>query len=505
MKMKKSFGAISLALLGILALASCNNSSKASDPTDGKTQAPASEISKPTESKPTGTVEPSSPLEKEIRTSYFSSISLDTTKVKTLFYLGDEFNSDGIQVKNNFVRVYTDNSRDSESRDAVNVSIDSSEVDLNNTGTYPVTVSSRYGTTIRKQIYNVVVKSNPYDDIKGFSYFAGLSVKYQGDNDFEKTYKVQDLFSKNDLSLVSKVRIVNIDEEGNKTESDSPFLKSYLTIDISAIPVDSNGKLTTRGTFPIKYSYVQTLEIDGKEVDNLIECFTYIHVINPVTSIEKVSTNDTTLEATIKSFDFSNWKFKITREIGSPEEISYSDDLFTVDGLNQYVPGDQTAKITLKENALITINVPVKITNSSLYNIVLDLDLSYNMAVSNKERTQIDEAGYCFGSGINRDEKSRIFDGTAFSIRTKVDTYNNGGSFEIEMPMSGKLLIFIASTGDDIRPVSITHNDELYGEILTGGKDQASKCEIEISEAGTYKFTCAKTFYVYGVIIATER
>ena len=72
------------------------------------------------------------------------------------------------------------------------------------------------------------------------------------------------------------------------------------------------------------------------------------------------------------------------------------------------------------------------------------------------------------------------------------------------MPKAGKLLIFLSSTSDDSRPVSITHNDELYGEVYAVN-NQPGKCEIDIEEAGTYRFTCAKTIYVYGVIVATER
>ncbi len=501
MKMKKSFGAISLALLGLLALASCNN------PTDSK-QAPTNSPTVPT-SKPTSTS--TAPAEKEVKTSYFSSISIDTTKVKTLFYFGESFNCDGIKVTNNFVQVFTDNTRESFSNDAVNVSIDSSEVDLNNVGTYPVTVSSRYGTTIRKQTYKIVVKANPYDDVKGLTYFSGLNVKYQGENDFEKTYKVQEKFSLNDLSLISKVRKVIIDENGNKTEEDVNISIRNLTIDTSSIPVDSNGRFTTRGTFPIKYKYIQKLNIDGKEIENKIESFTYITVINPVTGIEKVSSNDTTLEATIKSFDLSKWKFRISREIGDSEEVSYSKELFTVDGLNQYVPGNQEAIVTLKENATISINVPVTIIKSSLYNIVLDLDLNKGLptgagGITDTERTQLDQNGYCFGTGTYRENKSNSCDGTYFSVRTKVDAASKGSSFEVNMPKAGKLLIFIGSTGDDARPVSVTHNDELYTEIVTlSGKNSIIKHEIEISESGIYKFTCAKTIYVYGVIIATER
>lgn len=514
MKIKKSIKIISLSLLSVLALAACNNTDNGSSGSNSNTTVSPTTA---TSNTATGTATSTKPM-KTVVSSYFSSISLDTSNVQNVFYFGDKFNSDGLSVKNNFVQVFSDNTRSSISYTAENFSVDSSEVDLNKVGTYPVTVTSRSGTTIRKQSYNVVVKSNPYDDVKGLSYFSGLEVKYSGEDQFEKTYKVQDSFSIDNISLVAKVRKVTIDENGEKVETDANMRTSNLTIDTSNIPVDSNGKLTTRGVFQIKYSYIQKLTINGKEVQNKIETFTLIHVTNPVTSIEKVSTNDTTFEASIKQFDLSNWKFKITREIGEPEVVNYSSDLFSIDGLNQYVPGNQTGLVRLLENTLITYSVPVKVTDSNTYNIYQGLNLNYGMeytekedgsklytALTSNERAQLDEAGYCYGNVITREDKVRTCEGTVFTIRSKVEANSKGAYFEVNMPKAGKLLIFLSSTGDDSRPVSITHNDELYGEVYAVNKDQPVKCEIDIEEAGTYKFTCAKTIYVYGVIVATER
>ncbi len=542
MKIKKSIKIISLSLLSVLALAACNNTDNGSSGSNSNTT-----VSPTTATSNTAT---STKPMKTVVSSYFSSISLDTSNVQNVFYFGDKFNSDGLSVKNNFVQVFSDNTRSSISYTAENFSVDSSEVDLNKVGTYPVTVTSRSGTTIRKQSYNVVVKSNPYDDVKGLSYFSGLEVKYSGEDQFEKTYKVQDSFSMDNISLVTKVRKVTIDENGEKVETDVNMRTSYLTIDTSNIPVDSNGKLTTRGVFQIKYSYIQKLTINGKEVQNKIETFTLIHVTNPVTSIEKVSTNDTTFEASIKQFDLSNWKFKITREIGEPEIVNYSSDLFTSAGINQYVEGDQVCTVALKESPAYIVGVPVKVTESSKYNISI-VNKLYSCEVKaetleledkdekkyffdeekgrwwriNKKTgengeilkeieesdeksftsyTKMDEDGYCYGKNFTSKVKPNTCDGTSLLIRTKVEANSKGAYFEVNMPKAGKLLIFLSSTGNDSRPVSITHNDELYGEVYAVN-NQPVKCEIDIEEAGTYRFTCAKTIYVYGVIVATER
>lgn len=516
MKILKKLGIISMTFGCILAFASCGNNTPL-------------ESSSSNGSSSTLETKPSEPIEeetKEMVSKRFSSISIDYSNAKTVYYFGEEFSDEGLIVTNNFVCTYVDGSRKSKSEPTELFSIDTSEVDFNTIGTYPVKISSRVGTTINERSYNIVVKSNPFDDVKDLIYFGGLSIKYMAEDTFNKTYKVQDKFNFSSSLFKASVHVVKIDAEGNKTELDQDVPSTSLTIDTTNVPVDKNGNLTTRGVFIVKYSFIQKLTIEGKQVDNKIESFTYVTVVNPVTNIEKISVDDTTFEATIKNLDLSKWRFRITREIGAPEEIQYSDELFTVVGLNQYIPMEQEAQITLNENPEKILRVKVKIVESSLYNILLQVDLNkgmekldvnndpildaegkptYNTPVTTTTRTQIDSDGYCFGTAITREIKARNCDGIAFSVRTKVDLSSKGGSFEIVMPKAGKILIFVGSTGDDARPINVSLNDESIEEIVAKIKDVPTRYEIDINESGTVSFTGEKQFYVFGAIIVLER
>ncbi len=522
MKIKKKIGIISMALGCILAVASCGNTT----PTDVSSTTQGTSVPSQTTSTKPSTPSSSTTQGVQLLSTRFSSISVDYSNVKTLYYFGEEFSSEGLVVKNNFVKNYSNGKRESYSEETELYSIDTSEVDFNTVGVYPVTISSRVGSVINMRSYNVVVKANPFDDVKNLSYFGGLNIEYITGDSFNKTYKVQDKFNFSSSLVKASIHVVKIDAEGNKTENDATTNPQALTIDTSNVPVDSNGYLTTRGTFIIKYSFTQKLTIDGIEVENKIESFTYVTVDNPVTNIEKISVDDTTFEATITSLDLSKWKFRVTREIGEPEEIYYSKDLFTVTGLNQYIPMEQEAQITLNESPEQIVKVKVTITPSSLYNIFLQLDLNkgmekvdvngdpvldtegnptYNTPFTNTTRTQVDSDGYCYGTNIVREIKPRNCDGIGFSVRVKVELSSKSGAFEVVMPKAGKILIFVASTGDDARPVNVSLNDESITEIVAKTKDVPTRYEIDVKEAGTISFTGEKQFYVYGAIIVTER
>ena len=112
MKIKKSIKIISLSLLSVLALAACNNTDNGSSGSNSNTT-----VSPTTATSNTAT---STKPMKTVVSSYFSSISLDTSNVQNVFYFGDKFNSDGLSVKNNFVQVFSDNTRSSISYTAEN-------------------------------------------------------------------------------------------------------------------------------------------------------------------------------------------------------------------------------------------------------------------------------------------------------------------------------------------------------------------------------------------------
>ena len=85
--------------------------------------------------------------------AHLSSIIIDTSKAKTVFFLGEEFTTDGVSITANFLN----DENKLGSIQTTDFTVDTKEVDMFNVGTYSVTIIYRYKDTVVKQKYEISI------------------------------------------------------------------------------------------------------------------------------------------------------------------------------------------------------------------------------------------------------------------------------------------------------------------------------------------------------------
>ncbi|MGM9970058.1 MAG: hypothetical protein ACI35S_06660 [Anaeroplasma sp.] len=456
---------------------------------------------------------------KDIR---FSSVSVNTSKAKTVFYLGEEFTYEGLVVTTNFL-VFENGVRvDSLSYETKNYSIDYSEVNLNAVGEYPVIISYRDGTNVKTTSYTVSVKTALFETTPNITYKAGVKIGFTAANSSDpliKTIYVKDAYTFNVSQLSYELFTKTNDENCIAELTSEKIATRFISIDNFTTNLDVNKV----GTYTIRFTYkCDNVFIGDEEYENVVNSFVLVNVINPVTAIEKVSTNDTDIISSADKLDLSNWQFKVTRKVDVGEEIiNYSDSLFILSGLNKYVTGSQTAVLTFRESTedgdFLKVEVPVNVIESTTYNIYVYKDIVLGMTPiynesneingydikTDSERVSLDENNIIYAQNITREFKVRECDGLNFSIRTK---FNDSTSyFEINMANPGKIVLY-ASTSGDVKSFSVINEDgdSVFEDTLTI-KDIPERFEIVINEAGIYRIKCSSTMYVNGCVVAIEK
>ena len=121
--------------------------------------------------------------------AHLSSITIDTSKDKTVFFLGEAFTTDGITITANFLN----DDRKLGSLVTTDFTVDTKEVDMYNIGTYQVTIIYRYKDTVQKQKYSINVVSSVFESTPILEYFAGLEATF-ADNSRIKNYLLDDKY-----------------------------------------------------------------------------------------------------------------------------------------------------------------------------------------------------------------------------------------------------------------------------------------------------------------------
>ncbi len=460
-----------------------------------------------------------------------NQINIDTTNTQTVFYVGDKFNYDNLIVNRTFLRI-TDDSEEkilqNDLNDSTKVySVDYSEVDMNHIGTYFVYISVRYGDTVRRDNYKVQVLSSKFETTPNLEYNAGLSVKYSDDTRF-KEYLIDDEIDVNDLVSGLKFNLIKrkVNADGTSSVEQEPVSLSASDVEVDSSSIDS----TEVGTYMIKVKYKgQKLTIDGKEYDNDLTSYVLVNVINPVTSIKKVSSGDNEFPAQFNDLDLSGWLIEIKRERREAETVNFSYDLFDVSGISPFVSSNQTAHLVLKEDTTQKLDVAIKVKASTEYNIVSGYSFTRDKdgtTISSADsevvtaQTQLDASGYFYAKDMKRDpSKTCKADGLSFSCRITM----KGATFDVKMPKAGKIIIYATSTdgtGSDVeREVAIHRllNDDINytkaefdEEYLIDSKytDSAwangctpTRLVFDVEKPGIYQFT--GNVYIVGAVAAT--
>lgn len=438
-----------------------------------------------------------------------------TTNTKTVFYVGEEFDSTGLVVKATYV-----NEGKRTDKEITNYSLDSSAFDSRAVGSADILVSYREGGVVVSSYYTVKIKSSLFESTAGLTYAAGLKAtftKAESDNPLVKTMDLKTPYTFNP-SLLNYTLVENtVGNDGSIVAVEKQITSRSVVVTQS---IDTNKV----GVYAVKITYTgPKVNVGGVEYDNKVTSFVLVNVRNTATAITKTSTDDTTFEASTDVLDVSAWKFKITRKVDDGEEIvNFNDDMFTVEGVNPLVAGDYVATVKLKalsdSGTTISTKVNVKIVESTKYNIVIETDLEHHVTLgegtSSFTTTDLVTGGVLTHSGktekegqypVKTDEKT----GTNCYGWLKVDSIAKNSYLTFHMNKPGVIVIFVSTNAaGDVRGFSLTCEAAEYEMkySTTAVQQTPTRYEFVVSEAGDYVFTAdEKTVNVHGFIIAVGK
>ncbi|MBQ9448537.1 MAG: bacterial Ig-like domain-containing protein [Acholeplasmatales bacterium] len=497
----------------VAALASCGgNNQPTTASTAPITTSPVQTISETDEKYPTVSADGVS-----AEAGKLIQIFADTTNAKKVFYVGDTFSSEGLVVKATY---YNETTSQRTTKEVTGYTLDASGFNSDAVGSSQILVSYREGGEVVNTYYTVQIKLSLFESTQDITFVSGLDVEFNTAVSTDKLVKTIDLntnyaFAKSNLKY--KLYTTTTSAEGN----------TVAVEDITSRDVEIEQAINVNkvGVYMVKVTYTgNNVTIGGKTYENKVTAFVLVNVVNPVTAIQKVSTGDTTFEATPDKLDLSNWEIKITRKVNAGEEIvHFNDKDFVLSGVNLLVVGEQTASIVYKELAengtTIMCEVPVTVNESSKYDILINDNIE-TLAKAGTPAADGAPTPYTFEGeeldfltaqniGIQL-EKKRSSDGLEFSGFIKVDGAAKKSFVKIHMEKGGKLVLFVSSNGDDAR-TCILENEELeYEEKRTTPdgstyKQQPQRFEY-VLEAGDYLFYAeGGTVNIHGFILATEK
>lgn len=545
MKLKR-IGLIALSISSLFAVAACS-SGESSTTTTTPTTTPTQVVTN-NEVYPDVTLAGNTGEYREV----YSSFTVNSDNVKKIFYLGDSFETTGLKVIRNYLLYNKDGSRadlPAKQYETNEYSIDSSEVDMNTVGKYPVYVTCRVGTSTNTDKYEIEVRSSIFESSPGLEYISGVDVSYTDDT-MVKTYTVQnggnpiDL-TKNDL----KIRIHKKTIASDLTATDQIIAtdETKVSYDFTKINKDAVGSYMIKVT----YDGGKVTAADGKEYDNKVVSYVLVYVKNDPVSISAGGINKDTFNQTIDGIDLSNWKIRITREVGY-EIVKFSKDLFEVSGLDNFKVYDpanpdtkkiQNITIRLKEDSDISYSPSVKIIKSTTQDIIPYSDLmplngtisqaggDYTIPAASvvDGYTKLANVTNVFGpipydsatkkgcKYTDRTNKTGAMDSTNTWYTDKYDSllFNtriqmNGSAYKIKVIMDkpGDICVFFSpQNGESVEFVmQDSIGEELDTALSTSNKQEVVKYVFHVDAAGTYYFfNPSGGIYFHGIAIATNK
>lgn len=450
------------------------------------------------------------------------SIALETDDVQKVFYIGDVFNHENLKVRATFVEYVGGKRSDKTTTEyPTDFTVDYSEVNLNALGTYPVSVTYRYGSGVNVRTYNVEVKSSKIETTPNIEFVAGLKIRWKNTNTNIKQVGVGEYqFDKADLDYSQIKRSIDSNLKITETESSGRTLASKLVFD------DSNYDKDKAGVYVIKITYTNDniITIDGTPIDYKVVSFVIIEVGNPVKEIAFKSGTQN-FAATPNDLDFSDWVFTVTYKDGSTKDINYNKDDFKVDNYNSMITTSDSFTQYADVYYIAEMNnsdkyekcsVKLNISASTAYNITIydtlpgfsdpgDTPKDYKFNESDKVIMHAGKGSKCEAP------KAKGVMGIDFPNRPTLSTENNGSYVQVTVENEAVIVFYCCSTGTDgARHVELRDaEDNVVGEAEVADKGESDapvEYRMTVSKAGTYKFyTTVKNIYFYGVVIAEKK
>ncbi len=469
--------------------------------------------------------------------AHLSSITIDTSKAKTVFFLGEAFTTDGITITANFLN----DDRKLGSLVTTDFTVDTKEVDMYNIGTYQVTIIYRYKDTVQKQKYSISVVSSVFESTPNLEYFAGLEATF-ADNSRIKNYLLNDKYVAkykddydHDFDLNSLVSGIKVKLHKNKTNATGTASEEIgiQELTTSQVKVEASAvNINAVGTYVVKVTYeAPEIEIDGVKHNDNVVAFLIINVEDPIASIQ-IKSGSASFEQSIDGIDAvkAGWKVHVVPTVASAYDEDFSYDKYDIEDVDIFNVGNQqTVKVVLKEDPTVTCTKGIIIKASTTENIASYYDLAPTLSdfVDGKPTkvtlaetdfifgplpTKVDSTSY-YGSGAtytsNRSSSDR-YDSIGFEERITIK--NSDQAIKIVMDKPGKIVVFYASTGDEERELVLYNDldgklgDELQTAVTPGTKQKITRETFIIPEAGTYYFVNPTGgIYVHGFLIATAK
>ena len=419
-------------------------------------------------------------------TKTLQSISVNADSATTVFYVGDGFSAEGLEVKASFA---LSNSEEPEvvTLSAGDYRVDSSAYKKDVVGTYPIKVSYTYEGVTKDASYEVSVTTRK----------DGLEVKLADGIPGVYTLSATQTTVEIDVSKIV-VKEINLDGTVGNTVSDYSA-KLYRGQEEVAL---SDGKASVG-------SGVYTIWVEKASTANpgfMRSAFVLIYVNDNIESIELKSgkTTQTTGNDTISS----TWVFTVTYASGATKEVKAKDCEIEID--TKTVAENAKAKVTYTD------------TNASGGVMTKTIEVSYTITASTSARTEIynlDLSAINLSSGTALTQNDlegenaflQVGSGNAtFKIDKEIPFIElaKAKSLQVTFDGTGKITIGFASTGGSnwsrvalknssgqYIAATYTPNDEV---VKKDGEDNIylvkgttpTELTFEISESGTYSMIC---------------
>jgi len=516
MKRRKIFGMLAMSALLGLSLAACKDKDK--DNTED----------------PSGVVDNSGFVDIDMYATskgekQLSTIIADASGAKTTYYVGEKFTSENLVVKGNYV-TYQNGTPVGSQEVLTGYYLDTSEINLNVIGTYPVKVIYREGAVLKETTYNITVQSSKYDSM-GIEYLAGIVP----DQSIYSMVLGEEYVAPNPTWTAHYLK------SGEETESTHVLTEeeSYgVLCDSSAVDA------TKKGTYMIKYYMNASVKLPSGTVEKY-KVYSYVLIVieNPIVSLE-VKSGKSNYETSIDDLDYSDWVITTTRINGDVEDVNYTPELFTISGVNRYATGTATATVTSVEEPGVTCTREITMAESSTKNITLANDFSvsgYTAGGPGVDKNSISTDLKYTDNALKYIDETYVL-GTTGKVKVvhpsaiSFSRYNYGNSaegqdpyytdncnglgfpvrvslvaasyLEIVVDKPGDIIVFCAASGDgDPRATNLCDSEGtiLATEYDTGVKQEIVGCKFNITTAGTYRITRPKGGYVHGVVFSLEK
>ncbi len=468
--------------------------------------------------------------------AHLSSIRIDTSKAKTVFFLGEEFTADGITVKANFLN----DNNDKGSLETTDFTVDTKEVDMYNIGTYSVTIIYRYKDIVEKQKYEINVVSSVFATTPNLEYNAGLEVTF-GDDTRVKNYLLNDKYVeeyKNDydhnFNLDSLMSNLKIKLHKNKTNSDATATEEIGTESLTSSQVkieSSQVSINKVGVYAVKVTYANEIEIDGTKYNDDVVAFLIINVEDPIKSI-LVDEGSALFEQSINGIDAekAGWKIRVIPTISAAYTEDFSYDKYGIDDVDIFNVGKiQDVTVYLLEDPKVKCTKSIKISASTTQKITQYNNLYPTIAETGADGKPtvitLANTDFIFGPLPNKIDSTTYYDiGAVYtSDRASKDSYgsvtfderitikNSNQPIKFVMDNPGQIVVFYASTGDEEREIVLYSDnegqlgDELQTELTPATKQKITRKTFDIKEAGTYYFVNPSGgIYIHGFIVVTN-